>query len=61
MLFHTFLMTLILSPACRMSASSAAERDEWLQCINDSIREHPFHDIVAAKKASLQKLRSRNR
>ena len=44
-----------------MSASSAAEREEWLQFLNESIREHPFHDIVAAKKASLQRLRSRNR
>ena len=44
-----------------MSASSAAERDEWLQLLNDSIREHPFHDIVTAKKASLQKLRKRDR
>lgn len=44
-----------------MSASSAKERDEWLQCINESIREHPFHDIVAAKKASLQSRSHRNR
>ena len=36
-----------------MSASSGKERDEWLQCITESIREHPFHDIVAAKKAAL--------
>ena len=46
---------------CRMSASSAQERDAWLQCINESIREHPFHDIVAAKKASLQSRSHRNR
>ena len=44
-----------------MSASNAKERDEWLQCINDSIRENPLHDFVAAKKASLQSRNHRNR
>ena len=37
-----------------MSASNAKERDEWMQCINDSIRENPLHDFVAAKKAEEQ-------
>ena len=45
----------------RMSASNAKERDEWLQCINESIRENPLHDFVAAKKASLQSRNHRNR
>ncbi len=37
----------------RMSATSAEERDGWVQSIRESIRDHPFHDIVTAKKAAL--------
>ena len=33
-----------------MSASSSDERDAWIRCLTESIREHPFHDIIAAKK-----------
>lgn len=40
---------------CRMSASSAEERLYWVQCIQDSIREHPFHDIITSKKDALRR------
>ena len=39
--------------AYRMSAASAEDRLEWLEALRDSIREHPFHEVIAAKKAAL--------
>ena len=38
-----------------MSASSAEERDLWLDAIRDSIKEHPFYDIITTKKAALRR------
>jgi hypothetical protein len=38
-----------------MSASSAEDRDLWLEAIRDSIKEHPFYDIITAKKAALRR------
>ena len=38
-----------------MSASSADERLYWVQCIQNSIREHPFHDIITSKKDALRR------
>ena len=39
----------------RMSAPSSDDRSHWVSVINESIREHPFHDIVTAKKAALRR------
>jgi hypothetical protein len=39
----------------KMSASSLEERALWLQCIADGIKDHPFHDIVTAKKSALRR------
>jgi hypothetical protein len=39
----------------RMCASSAEDRDLWLDAIRDSIKEHPFYDIIAAKKSALRR------
>ena len=38
----------------RMSAASPDERLYWIQCIQNSIREYKFHDIINAKKAALK-------
>ena len=34
----------------RMCASSQEDRDEWIEAIQDSIRDNPFHKIIAEKK-----------
>ena len=39
----------------RFSASTEAEREEWLECIRGSIKEHKFYDIVEAKKSALKR------
>ncbi|XP_064595566.1 cytohesin-1-like isoform X2 [Liolophura sinensis] len=38
----------------KMSASTPEEKEEWMRCIKASISEHPFYDMLAArrKKAS---------
>ena len=38
-----------------MCASTVEERDIWLDAIRDSIKEHPFYDIITAKKAALRR------
>jgi len=38
----------------RMSASSAEERDIWIQCIRDSIENNPFSKIIAEKKVAMR-------
>ena len=39
----------------RMSASSEENREMWVESITGSIREHPFYDIVSAKKLALSR------
>ena len=39
----------------RMSASSKEDRDEWIQAIQESIRDNPFHKIIADKKAAIRR------
>ena len=38
-----------------MCANSVEDRDLWLESIRDSIKEHPFYDIITAKKAALRR------
>ena len=38
-----------------MSASSKEDRDEWIQAIQESIRDNPFHKIIADKKAAIRR------
>jgi len=38
----------------RMSASSAEERDIWMQCIRDSIENNPFSKVIAEKKVAMR-------
>jgi len=44
----------------RMSATSEEDRNIWMECIQDSIRDNPFHKIIADKKAAIRR-RSGNR
>jgi len=44
----------------RMSAASEEDRDQWIECIQDSIRDNPFYKIIADKKAAIHR-RSGNR
>ena len=37
-----------------MSASSAEERDIWIQCIRDSIENNPFSKIISKKKVAMR-------
>jgi len=39
----------------RMNASSEEDRDCWIQCIQESIREHPFYKIISDKKAAIRR------
>lgn len=39
----------------RMSANSQEDRDFWIQCIQESIREHPFYQIISDKKAAIRR------
>jgi hypothetical protein len=39
----------------RMSASSEEDRDQWIQAIQESIRDNPFHKIIADKKAAIRR------
>jgi hypothetical protein len=48
-------LNLHLTNDFRMCASSAEERDLWLEVIRDSIKEHPFYDIITSKKAALRR------
>lgn len=34
----------------RMSASTLDEKEEWIKCIKASISEHPFYDMLAARR-----------
>ena len=38
-----------------MSASSKDDMDQWIECIQDSIRDNPFHKIIADKKAAIRR------
>jgi len=44
----------------RMSAASEEDRDQWIEAIQDSIRDNPFYKIIADKKAAIHR-RSGNR
>ena len=50
-----FLNLISIFVIFRISASSDEEKSEWIQCIQDSIKEHKFYDIVAAKKSALKR------
>ncbi|XP_023349536.1 cytohesin-3 isoform X3 [Eurytemora carolleeae] len=39
----------------RMSATSKDDMDQWIECIQDSIRDNPFHKIIADKKAAIRR------
>jgi len=39
----------------RMAASSEEDRESWVNTIQDSIKEHPFYDIITSKKAALRR------
>jgi len=39
----------------RMSAASLEDRDQWIEAIQDSIRDNPFHRIIAEKKANIRR------
>jgi len=39
----------------RMSATSEEDREVWIQCIQESIREHPFYKIISDKKAAIRR------
>ena len=43
-----------------MSAASEEDRDQWIEAIQDSIRDNPFYKIIADKKAAIHR-RSGNR
>ena len=51
MIFHVISILIIF----RISASSDEEKSEWIECIQASIDEHKFYDIVAAKKSALKR------
>ena len=38
-----------------MSATTREDRDDWIECIQDSIRDNPFHKIIADKKAAIRR------
>ena len=38
-----------------MSAATKEDRDDWIECIQDSIRDNPFHKIIADKKAAIRR------
>ena len=38
-----------------MSAASEEDRDQWIQAIQESIRDNPFHKIIADKKAAIRR------
>jgi hypothetical protein len=38
-----------------MSAGSKEDRDEWILAIQESIRDNPFHKIIADKKAAIRR------
>jgi len=39
----------------RLSATNEEDRDEWIQCIQESIRDNPFHKIISDKKAAIRR------
>ncbi|TRY68332.1 hypothetical protein TCAL_03803 [Tigriopus californicus] len=39
----------------RMSASTAEEKEEWINCIERSISHNPFYDMLAKRKKKAQK------
>jgi len=38
----------------RMSASTEEEKDEWIKCIQRSISDNPFYDMLALRKKKVQ-------
>jgi hypothetical protein len=49
------LVLILLFLYYRMSASSQEDRDQWIQAIQESIRDNPFHKIIADKKAAIRR------
>lgn len=43
-----------------MLAKDKEERDEWIRVLRGSIRDYPFHDIIASKKAALVTKKAHN-
>lgn len=39
----------------RLSTSTEEDRDGWIRCIQESIRDNPFHKIISDKKAALRR------
>ena len=37
----------------RLSATNEEDRNEWIRCIQESIRDNPFHKIISDKKAAI--------
>lgn len=37
-----------------MSAATAEERDEWIECLRRSISHNPFYDMLAQRKKKAQ-------
>ena len=37
-----------------MSAASEEDRDNWIKCIQDSIKDNPFSKIIADKKEAIR-------
>merc|ERR1712012_226427 len=39
----------------RLSATNEEDRNEWIRCIQESIRDNPFHKIISDKKAAIRR------
>lgn len=39
----------------RLSATNEEDRDEWIRCLQESIRDNPFTKIIADKKTALRR------
>ena len=39
----------------RLSATNEEDRNEWIRCIQESIRDNPFTKIISDKKAALRR------
>ena len=39
----------------RLSAANEEDRDHWIRCLQESIRDNPFTKIIADKKTALRR------
>merc|ERR1711936_1235207 len=39
----------------RLSTATEEDRDGWIKCVQESIRDNPFHRIIAEKKAAIRR------